>query len=89
MRSSKWRLRAALNGVGALFNLDHAQRHYYESHKTINPTGIVPLGPSLENWTSPHGRESLGGSPFAPGATASGPVRDDERVDPDHTPLAS
>ncbi|HEV7284410.1 MAG TPA: glutathione S-transferase family protein, partial [Kaistia sp.] len=27
---------------------DHIKRHYYESHKTINPTGIVPLGPILD-----------------------------------------
>ena len=28
-------------------NLQHIKRHYYESHTTINPTGIVPLGPIL------------------------------------------
>lgn len=32
-------------GVGELFNLDHAKRHYYESHDMINPTGVVPSGP--------------------------------------------
>jgi len=29
-------------------NLTHAKRHYYESHRTINPTGIVPRGPELD-----------------------------------------
>ena len=31
-------------------NMDHIKRHYYLSHKQINPTGIVPLGngPLLE-----------------------------------------
>jgi hypothetical protein len=29
-------------------NLTHIKRHYYESHPTINPTGIVPLGPDLD-----------------------------------------
>lgn len=29
-------------------NLTHIKRHYYESHATINPTGIVPLGPDLD-----------------------------------------
>lgn len=24
---------------------DHIKRHYYESHRGINPTGVVPLGP--------------------------------------------
>ena len=33
-------------GIGVTVNLDHAKRHYYESHRTINPTGIVPKGPS-------------------------------------------
>jgi glutathionyl-hydroquinone reductase len=26
-------------------NMAHIKRHYYESHRTINPTGIVPVGP--------------------------------------------
>jgi putative glutathione S-transferase len=29
-------------------NLMHAKRHYYESHRTINPTGIVPVGPEID-----------------------------------------
>ena len=32
-------------GVAETIDLDHIKRHYYGSHKTINPTGIVPLGP--------------------------------------------
>jgi Glutathione S-transferase, C-terminal domain len=35
-------------GIGVTVNLDHAKRHYYESHRTINPTGIVPKGPILD-----------------------------------------
>ncbi|MGY6531844.1 glutathione S-transferase family protein [Glycocaulis sp.] len=31
--------------VADLFSLDHAKRHYYESHDMINPTGVVPSGP--------------------------------------------
>ncbi|MCJ2036968.1 glutathione S-transferase family protein [Methylobacterium sp. J-068] len=38
----------ALPGVAATVNLTHIKRHYYESHPTINPTGIVPLGPDLD-----------------------------------------
>ncbi|MFG1419473.1 glutathione S-transferase family protein [Xanthobacter sp. V0B-10] len=34
----------------------HIKRHYYESHKAINPTGIVPLGP-LQDLDAPHDRE--------------------------------
>jgi putative glutathione S-transferase len=33
-------------GVAATFDAAHAKRHYYESHATINPSGIVPLGPA-------------------------------------------
>ena len=39
-------------------NLDHAKRHYYESHGLLNPTGIVPLGPIVD-LDAPHGREAL------------------------------
>ena len=34
-------------GVAETVNLTHIKRHYYESHSSINPTGIVPLGPAL------------------------------------------
>jgi len=29
-------------------DFDHIKQHYYGSHKTINPTGIVPVGPDLD-----------------------------------------
>jgi len=32
-------------GVRETVHFDHIKRHYYESHRAINPTGIVPLGP--------------------------------------------
>jgi putative glutathione S-transferase len=35
-------------GVRATVHLDHIKQHYYGSHKTINPTGVVPLGPQLD-----------------------------------------
>ena len=28
-------------------HMDHAKRHYYQSHTSINPTQIVPVGPEL------------------------------------------
>ena len=34
-----------LPGIRDTVDLDHVKRHYYESHRTINPTGIVPMGP--------------------------------------------
>lgn len=35
-------------GVADTVHLDHIKRHYYYSHKTINPTQIVPIGPELD-----------------------------------------
>jgi len=45
-------------GVAETCNLVHIKNHYYRSHKTINPTGIVPVGPVLD-LDAPHGRERL------------------------------
>lgn len=45
-------------GVAATVNLDHIKAHYYGSHKTINPTGVVPLGPQLD-YAAPHDRARL------------------------------
>ena len=47
-----------LPGVAATVNMEHIKRHYYESHRTINPTGIVPTGPVLD-FTAPHGRAAM------------------------------
>jgi putative glutathione S-transferase len=73
-------------GFGDTVDFDHIKRHYYEVHRDINPTGVVPLGPDLSNWLTPHGREELGGRPFGDG-TAPPPPPAAERVDPAHTPL--
>ncbi|WEX07931.1 glutathione S-transferase family protein [Chelativorans sp. AA-79] len=43
-------------GVAETVNMHHIKAHYYGSHRTINPTGIVPLGPEL-NYGAPHNRE--------------------------------
>jgi len=32
-------------GIAKTVNLDHIKRHYYYSHKNINPTQVVPVGP--------------------------------------------
>lgn len=34
-------------GVAETINMQHIKTHYYRSHKTINPTGVVPVGPVL------------------------------------------
>ncbi|MEV5148700.1 glutathione S-transferase C-terminal domain-containing protein [Streptomyces sp. NPDC052727] len=66
-------------GFGDTVDFDHIKRHYYQVHTGINPTGIVPLGPDLGGWLSPHGRAELGGRPFGDG-TPPGPVPPGERV---------
>ena len=45
-------------GVSDTVDMIHIKRHYYESHRTINPTAVVPLGPRV-NLDAPHGRERL------------------------------
>ncbi|MDQ4136842.1 MAG: glutathione S-transferase family protein [Pseudomonadota bacterium] len=45
-------------GVPETVNMQHIKGHYYESHRTINPTGIVPLGPVLD-LEAPSGRERV------------------------------
>jgi putative glutathione S-transferase len=45
-------------GVAETVNLKHIKEHYYRSHKTINPTGIVPVGPDLD-FDRPHGRSAF------------------------------
>ncbi len=45
-------------GVAGTVNMDHIKRHYYQSLTTINPTGIVPLGPELD-FLAPHDRDRL------------------------------
>lgn len=47
-----------LPGVAGTVNMEHIKRHYYESHDTINPTGVVPVGPAPD-FMAPHGRDRL------------------------------
>ncbi|MGC4870188.1 glutathione S-transferase family protein [Micromonospora sp. DT53] len=43
-------------GFGETVDFDHIKRHYYGTHREINPSGIVPLGPDESGWRTPHGR---------------------------------
>ena len=42
-------------GVAATVDMDHIKTHYFGSHRSINPTGIVPKGPEID-FLAPHGR---------------------------------
>ena len=44
-----------LPGVADTVDFHHIKTHYYASHRTINPTGVVPLGPDID-YDAPHGR---------------------------------
>ncbi|MEO6882238.1 MAG: glutathione S-transferase C-terminal domain-containing protein [Mycobacteriaceae bacterium] len=73
-------------GFGDTQDFVQIKAHYYLVHTELNPSGIVPKGPDLRGWLSPHHREQLGGRPFGDG-TPPGPVAAGEVLDPAHTPL--
>jgi glutathionyl-hydroquinone reductase len=45
-------------GVAETVNFDHIKAHYYGAQRSVNPTGIVAVGPDLD-FMAPHGRGSL------------------------------
>jgi putative glutathione S-transferase len=47
-----------MSGVAATFDAGHIKRHYYESHRTLNPSGVVPVGPAID-FDAPHDRVRL------------------------------
>jgi glutathionyl-hydroquinone reductase len=50
-------------GFGDTIDFVHIKRHYYEVHRDINPTGVVPRGPDLRRL----------GDPALPRGTRRGP----------------
>ena len=57
-------------GIAGTCDFDHIKRHYYRSHRDINPTGIVPKGPATD-LAAPHDRERFGPPPGDQPAFAS------------------
>ncbi|KAK7108247.1 hypothetical protein V1264_016018 [Littorina saxatilis] len=47
-----------LPGVAETVDQEHIKKHYFESHKSINPFGIVPVGPDLD-FMAPHNRDKM------------------------------
>ena len=47
-------------GIAETVSFEHIKNHYYGSHKTINPTGVVPKGPA-QDFTVAHDRARLSG----------------------------
>ncbi|TQV83527.1 glutathione S-transferase family protein [Denitrobaculum tricleocarpae] len=69
-KCNKWRLAELPNlwghtrelfqipGIAETVNLHHIKQHYFGSHPTVNPTGIVPQGPEID-FHAPHQRAVL------------------------------
>lgn len=51
-------------GVAETVDFHAIKLHYYGSHKTINPTGVVPMGPALD-FHRPHNRQRLEARPHS------------------------
>ena len=47
-----------VSGIAETINMAHIKAHYYTSHATINPTGVIPAGPVI-NFDEPHERAHL------------------------------
>ena len=47
-------------GVAPTVNFDHIKHHYYFSQRAVNPTGVVPVGPTFD-YGEPHDRARLSG----------------------------
>ena len=45
-------------GVEETVNFTHIKEHYFKSHRSINPSGIVPLGPVID-LSAPHNRAQI------------------------------
>ncbi|XAR70654.1 hypothetical protein NMG60_11027572 [Bertholletia excelsa] len=43
-------------GMSDTVKMDHIKGHYYGSHPSINPSGIIPLGPNID-YSTPHDRD--------------------------------
>ncbi|WP_413742241.1 glutathione S-transferase family protein [Sodalis sp. RH15] len=44
-------------GIADTVNFEHIRNHYYRSHATINPYGIISIGPE-QDLNEPHGRDN-------------------------------
>lgn len=47
--------------IAGTTDMAHIRHHYFRSHPTINPHGVVSVGP-LQDWTTPHGRGPADGA---------------------------
>ncbi len=73
-------------GFGDTIDFDQTKSHYYQVHRQLNPSGIIPIGPDLSGWATSHDRDRLGGDPFGDG-TAPPPPPEGERPEPGSNPF--
>ncbi|KAL0910241.1 hypothetical protein M5K25_021202 [Dendrobium thyrsiflorum] len=45
-----------ISGISSTVNMEHIRKSYYGSHPSLNPYGIIPIGPSID-YSTPHDRE--------------------------------
>ncbi|KAK6917025.1 hypothetical protein RJ641_017776, partial [Dillenia turbinata] len=45
-------------GISSTVNMEHIKRNYYGSHPSIDPCGIIPIGPNID-YSSPHDRDKF------------------------------
>ncbi|MFV0257233.1 MAG: glutathione S-transferase family protein [Acidimicrobiales bacterium] len=60
-------------GFGDTVDFRQIKSHYYEVHRNLNPSGIVPDGPDLSGWGTEPDRARLGGRPFGAGTPPEAP----------------
>lgn len=46
-------------GIGGTVNMYHIKEHYYGSHPSINPSGVVPKGQAMD-YSAAHDRDRFG-----------------------------
>ncbi|CAI5468313.1 unnamed protein product [Closterium sp. Yama58-4] len=49
-----------LPGIASTVNMGHIKAHYFRSHPSINPFGIIPMGQGTD-YSAPHDRDRLPG----------------------------
>ena len=43
-------------GIASTVNMEQIKKHYYESHESVNPSGVIPQGPEID-LNQPHNRK--------------------------------
>lgn len=74
-------------GFGDTVDFQQIKDHYYIVQEDVNPTQIVPKGPTMEWLLEPHGRDRFETNTWGDGGTAPLPPLESETVAQENTPL--